>query len=430
MIALRLICIVSLAAAVVPGCSTILAVKEQQALAARISIVSGKVAATDHAARGPFVVALLARSPTSFRVVDHFVTEKAGPWVFAVEPGTYWLAAFEDVNGDGRYDGEPARRLREDEALTLADGQRMNGIDLDIPSSGRFSVNNFSVAELVARSQAEQQILSVNALSVAGEVAKLSDARFDREIASSGLWKPYDFLVHVRPGIYFLEPYDPGRIPVLFVHGAGGTPREFEYLTDALDRKKFQAWVAYYPSGSRLDTLGRWLAQIFVRLRAQYDFRRAAVVAHSMGGLVTREFVLHDHELSGSDSVRTYVTISSPLGGMASAGKGVERSPVVLGAWHGLAPKSAFLDGLYYRDAPKNTVRRKLPKETEYHLLFGYRGGGPEGSGDGTVTLASELRDEAQEEARSIRGFDEDHTSVLRSAAVASRLNEILAGMR
>jgi hypothetical protein len=62
-----------------------------------------------------------------------------------------------------------------------------------------------------------------------------------------------------------------------------------------------------------------------------------------------------------------------------------------------------------------------------YHLLFGFRG---KDSTDGIVTIKSELRYEAQEEARSMRGFRETHTSILDSPAVAARLNEILAATR
>jgi hypothetical protein len=58
-----------------------------------------------------------------------------------------------------------------------------------------------------------------------------------------------------------------------------------------------------------------------------------------------------------------------------------------------------------------------------YHLLFGFRGSGPN---DGIVALSSQLRQEAQEEARTERGFDETHTSILQSAAVADYLNEVL----
>jgi pimeloyl-ACP methyl ester carboxylesterase len=427
---LRAALLVPLYAGLLAGCSTIFAVDDQEKLVAKLAVIGGNVGPADHAAKGPFVVGLLAKGPSGYRLVDHFVTEKPGSWLVAVEPGTYWVVAFEDVQRDGRYNDEPALKLDESKPITLASGEKKLGLDVKVPLAGRFTITGFSPSELEARGQKEQQTVSVMALSVSGEVAPLSDPKFAPEIGAAGLWRTYDFLLQVRPGIYFLEPYDPKKIPVIFVHGAGGNPREFTYLIDSLDHSRYQAWVAYYPSGASLDALGRWMSQLYVRMRSTYGFERAAVVAHSMGGLVARYFLLYDHELSADDTIRTFVTISSPLGGMAAAAKGIDRSPVVLKAWYGLAPGGTFLDGLFYSDAPSDKIRRRLPASMQYHLLFSYRGGGSSGSSDGTVLVSSELRDEAQQEATSIRGFDEDHTSVLRSKAVATRLNEILAEMK
>ena len=56
-------------------------------------------------------------------------------------------------------------------------------------------------------------------------------------------------------------------------------------------------------------------------------------------------------------------------------------------------------------------------------MLFGFHGD----SGDGVVAIASQLRPEAQEEARSLRGFDATHVGILEDAAAISRVNEILS---
>jgi pimeloyl-ACP methyl ester carboxylesterase len=408
------------------GCSTILAVREQQRRADQNAVISGTVT-TDHEPRGPLIVGLLSQDKSGPFLLDHFVTEKPGPWIFAVAPGTYWLGAFEDIDGDGRYDEEPALRPDPKQPIALASGQKLEGVELRIPLQGRFTRDKFTLSDLQARDSADQHHVSVFALSVAGQVTTLADPRFSREVATKGMWQFYDFLLDTRPGIYFLQAYDPTKIPVLFVHGIAGTPLDFAPLIDRLDRTRFQPWVFYYPSGARLENLAALLTQLFVRLRMQHGFDRAAVVAHSMGGLVTRGFLLQDYETNAADVVRTYVTISSPLGGMASAGKGVEVSPIVVRSWYGLAPGSEYLDGLFYEDPAGKTKRRRLPRTMSYHLLFGFRGAGPD---DGIVALSSQLRHEAQEEAHTERGFDETHTSILQSAAVADYLNEVLATLR
>ena len=46
---------------------------------------------------------------------------------------------------------------------------------------------------------------------------------------------------------------------------------------------------------------------------------------------------------------------------------------------------------------------------------------------DGVVTIASELRPEAQEEAVLVRGFAENHTSILENQSVITLINQILS---
>ena len=57
-----------------------------------------------------------------------------------------------------------------------------------------------------------------------------------------------------QAGIYLLEPYDPDRIPVLFVHGLISAPQMWFPTINAVEsdpvlRGKFQYWVFGYPSG-------------------------------------------------------------------------------------------------------------------------------------------------------------------------------------
>src|SRR4029079_12697506 len=105
-----------------------------------------------------------------------------------------------------------------------------------------------------------------------GGVTTLAGSRFTEDVAERGMWQFYDFLIAGRAGIYFLEPYDPKRIPVLFVHGISGTPQNFRTLIATLDRKRFQPWVAYYPTGGRLDVIVGWLDELFTRLEVSLQF--------------------------------------------------------------------------------------------------------------------------------------------------------------
>ena len=58
-----------------------------------------------------------------------------------------------------------------------------------------------------------------------------------------------------RTGLYFLQPYDPDRIPVVFVHGLISTPFDWVQTINGLQadpeiRKHYQFWVFAYPTGN------------------------------------------------------------------------------------------------------------------------------------------------------------------------------------
>jgi len=70
-----------------------------------------------------------------------------------------------------------------------------------------------------------------------------------------------------------------------------------------------------------------------------------------------------------------------------------------------------------------------LPASLRFHLVFAFLNRasltGP--PGDGVVTLSSQLREEAQREASSQRGFALGHDSVLESAGLREHLARLFA---
>jgi hypothetical protein len=87
---------------------------------------------------------------------------------------------------------------------------------------------------------------------LAGARIALDDELFSEENGSKGFWEPFSFNKDFGGNIYFLEEYDPEKIPILFIHGAGGTPKGWKYFIDSIDRNRFQPWYFYYPSGARI----------------------------------------------------------------------------------------------------------------------------------------------------------------------------------
>lgn len=352
------------------------------------------------------------------QVVDYFLLARPGPFLFVLPAGTYKLAAFEDRNRDLTYepDTEPAAVFADD--LALQPGERRSGLELSIDPNGGvrlpFAVN--------AASPQERQLHQLPAPQL-GAIADLDDARFSQEYRDLGLWDPLEFLFRVGAGVYFLEEYDAGKIPVLFVHGAVGSPADWKYIVEGLDRSRFQPWFFYYPSAPHLERVAQMLVRALSALQVKHDFSELTLVAHSMGGLVTRaalNYAMQDPSSHRVVRIPMFISISSPWNGHTAAADGVEYSPVVAPMWEDMAPNSAFLSAL-----PETA----LPPECEHFLLFGYRGrAGLSGeANDGTVTVASELSMPIQREAKQVMGFDETHISILRSAEVTVKLNAILA---
>lgn len=269
--------------------------------------------------------------------------------------------------------------------------------------------------------------ISLGQVSHVGEMASLDEPRFADDRAKQSLWRPLDFLIDGNAGLYFLEPYAANKMPVLFVHGINGTPRNFNYLIEQLDRSRYQPWVVYYPSGAHIDNVGRYIEQMLRQLQAKYRFDKMAVVAHSMGGLVSRSFLLHHFDEASNLAVPLFITISTPWNGHAAAQLGVEHAPTPVYSWIDLAPGSRFLQELFYTGKANDAPRRSLPKTTEKHLLFSFI---DSEAGDGTVSLASQLRPEAQQEADRLYGYQQSHMGILNTPDTVKVVNQLLDKVR
>ena len=391
-------------------------VREQQAKLDAVCGIEGSVR-VDDGRQAPLVV-LLARQTgedparrDSWQLADHFVLERAGRWTFAAGAGRYALAAFADLNGDLVYQpNEPFLRIDPARRLACTAGEAFRDQALVVPARGRRpDSDTLDIAKLQARTFQDQLHTTLGQATAIGETAALSDARFSEEQAESGLWRPFDFLFDARPGVYFLQPYDAKKVPVLFVHGINGTPRNFEQLIARLDRDRFQPWVYYYPSGAHLGVVADHLAQTVEKLQRRYGFDQLPVVAHSMGGLVSRGFLQRYHAAGGRVRTPLFVSLSTPWSGHRAAELGARTSPVVVRVWIDMSPGSEYLTSLF---------ASPLPAGTAHHLFFTIN--------DQTVTPASELRSEAQREAARLYGFDESHMGVLGSAEVSALINKLL----
>jgi pimeloyl-ACP methyl ester carboxylesterase len=103
-----------------------------------------------------------------------------------------------------------------------------------------------------------------------------------------------------RTGIYMFEPYQPGKIPVVMVHGLLSSPLTWAPLfndlrADPVLREHFQFWFYLYPTANPYLVTAADLRQTLAALRAELDPQRhdqvldqMVFVGHSMGGLVSK----------------------------------------------------------------------------------------------------------------------------------------------
>jgi uncharacterized alpha/beta hydrolase family protein len=252
-----------------------------------------------------------------------------------------------------------------------------------------------------------------------GTITTLDKPQFSQEEAESGLWQPYRFIENGYAGVYFLEDYDPDRIPVLFIHGINGTPRNFKPLIESLDKSRYQAWFFYYPSGIWLAALSSGLFNLMEELQVHYRFEEIHVVAHSMGGLVSRGYLNECFYRSTCRYLSSFTSIATPWGGVASADLGIRYAPTVVPVWNDLSPGSTFLNNLFIEEAYA---------DLRVNLLFAFKRDNLIGSEntDGAVSLSSQLRHDAQIQANKIMGFNKSHVGVLSDPLLLDALNNIL----
>ena len=95
-------------------------------------------------------------------------------------------------------------------------------------------------------------------------------------------------------GLYFLQPYDPDRIPLVFVHGLISTPFDWVKTINGLQadpeiRKHYQFWVFAYPTGNPVLYSALRLREELAKVDRSYPNHKGYVlVGHSMGGLLSQ----------------------------------------------------------------------------------------------------------------------------------------------
>ena len=360
--------------------------------------------------KGPIVVAACS-ADSKMEIVGYTVVHGSGEYELAVGHGNYFVFAFQDKNSNLIFDpDEPAGQHGAPKLVRAPAVGVVFDIDIKVPQKG----GKIVIAPGTAISSIRPQKLYSHQ---AGVIADLDDERFSEAHGIEGFWEYAAFFRELGGNIYFLEKYDPAKIPILFIHGATGTPKGWKYFVDHLDRTRFQPWFFYYPSGCRINSMAYLLLWKLVNLQSKYQFNTIYITAHSMGGLIARSFLVNYGQQF--PYAKLFISLATPWGGDAMAELGVKQSPAVIPSWIDMQPHGDFIKSLY---------RKKLPKYLKFYMFCGFKGGrNPfRSNNDGTMTLSSIMDFRPQAEAKMNYVFDEDHTSILSSREVVEQYNALL----
>ena len=104
----------------------------------------------------------------------------------------------------------------------------------------------------------------------------------------------------IHSSIYFTQPYEPGRVPVVFVHGTFSSPIWWAEMwntlhTDRALREGCQFWNFIYNSGNPISISAGSLRAALLKKVEQLDpegkdpaLRKMVIIGHSQGGLLTK----------------------------------------------------------------------------------------------------------------------------------------------
>jgi pimeloyl-ACP methyl ester carboxylesterase len=94
-------------------------------------------------------------------------------------------------------------------------------------------------------------------------------------------------------GLYFLQPYDPDRIPLVFVHGLMATDQMWVDVINDLEadpalRGRYQYWVFGYPTGNPIAYSALKLREALAEVDKLYPNHKGyVVISHSLGGVLS-----------------------------------------------------------------------------------------------------------------------------------------------
>lgn len=128
----------------------------------------------------------------------------------------------------------------------------------------------------------------------------LAYALNDKKVWKMGRHQFFSTIQTAGTGIYPTQPYEPGRVPVIFVHGTASSPVWWAEMwntlrADNLLRERCQFWCFMYNSGNPVSDSAVRLREAIQQKLEELDpegnapaLRQMVLVGHSQGGLLAK----------------------------------------------------------------------------------------------------------------------------------------------
>ena len=126
-------------------------------------------------------------------------------------------------------------------------------------------------------------------------------------------------------GVIMPRPYEPGKIPVVFIHGLASEPSTWlaaynDLIGDPEIRKRYQLWSVRYPSGEPLLasalTIRKSIRETYAKLDpsgADPALKGMIVVGHSMGGIMAKLLVTNSGDAFWNATfTRPFTEVNAP----------------------------------------------------------------------------------------------------------------------
>ncbi len=147
----------------------------------------------------------------------------------------------------------------------------------------------------------EYELSSAMAYTLEGSQAQ----RLELKGLFSGDFRVFKAGARFEDGIFFMEPYRPGCVPVVLVHGTASSPVRWAQMLNELQNDpklwgRYQFWIFTYNTGNPILYSAGILAEGLRNVVAELDpggrdpaLRRMVVIGHSQGGLLAKLTAVH-----------------------------------------------------------------------------------------------------------------------------------------